>query len=625
MIVEELVARLGFKASGSSDVRKFLADLKKTRDELKQLQSASKEMKFSFGRAAYRDLDRATASAKSYRRELERASRVRPGRSERGGGRIGADYSPGHSVAERIPHRSGPRGSVTGGVVAGNLITSVVRDAAKVVVKPLITFANEETARKQLSLTAGVPEDQVAKDFEEFRRVAPDLGVAPKKMLEVINGYVAAGLTYEQGKAAAIPTVKTAKAGFANVDDVTKSGIAAINNLAIPAEKLGAAFDIMLTSGKSGEIELKDLANVLPETAAAAQNAGYKDLEGLTKLTAQLQFAKKGTSSAGEAATNASNYFGKVFAEVTIKAFKEAGIDIVKKIKENEKNGVNASDTVLAEAEKYSKGDPFKMKELFGDVQAGAFLQQALKHKDAIAANIAEVNKTAPGSVDADFKAVMDRLAGSVERFSAAVDRLAGRSGEAGSAVAKQVVDESTGILKTVEDIWVRLRKGVQPAASPVEDMDKRLRELNGVADPPDPSAPKPAPKLQPKLDPAPIARPDFLAEREAKNNALLRGSFSPGFGKVAAMPTMTMPQLGAPEQRMDWTKRGAEKAGDTITNNTDTGNDHRTQTVNIHQTVNDQAQVAQAAATAAKNAISSMGASIVKGSTASTGASTAP
>jgi TP901 family phage tail tape measure protein len=597
MILEELIARIGFRSTGNAEAKRFISDIQKMRDELKKLQSTSKGLNISFGARASKDLDRATASARNYRRELERANKVRPGRSGGGGGRVGPGYVPGRSVEDRMPHRGGR--SVAGGVLAGNLLTGIVRDTARIVAKPLITFANEETARKQVSLTAGVSEDRVSKDFEEFRKIGPQLGVAPKKLLEVVNGYVAAGLTYAEGVKAAIPTVKAAKAGSADIDDVTKAGVASINNLGIKAEDIGKAFDIMLASGKSGQIELKDLASVLPETAAAAQNAGYKDLPGLTKLTSQLQFARKGTSTAGEAATNASNFFGKVFAEVTIKAFKEAGIDIVKKIKEGEKKGINASDVTLAEAKKYAKGDPFKMKELFGDVQAGAFLQQMLKNEEGVKANIEEVNKTAPGSVDKDFATMMDRLAGSAEKLSAAFDRLMGRVGEYGSGAAKQIADESAGMLGTADEIQARARLGWQPAeAMTPEQMEKRLLELN----------------------PTPLS----TSAKDFRNRfgAARPSSVTPSF--MRPQPTgLTAPTLGSLANRMDWTKQGADRAGTTITN-TNTGNDQRTQSVTVNQTVNGVAGVAASAAAGAKEGLASMGASIVKANSIPTGGGTA-
>ena len=94
------------------------------------------------------------------------------------------------------------------------------------------------------------------------------------------------------------------------------------------------------------------------------------------------------------------------------------------------------------------------------------------------------------------------------------------------------------------------------------------------------------------------------------------------GFG---ATGSMTSPSFGSTGDRMGWLSQGAAKGAGVTNNYENTGNDQRTQSVHISQTVNGVPGVASAAAEGAKSGLASMGASIVKANTAATGASTAP
>ena len=107
-------------------------------------------------------------------------------------------------------------------------------------------------------------------------------------------------------------------------------------------------------------------------------------------------------------------------------------------------------------------------------------------------------------------------------------------------------------------------------------------------------------------------------------------GGMSLGYGNLGSTAD-NAPSFGAGTfgigggQGTEWMKQSMQQATSNITNNTNVGNDQRTQSVHISQTVNGVPGVASAAAEGAKSALSSMGASVVKGNTAATGASTAP
>ncbi|SOR30288.1 protein of unknown function [Methylorubrum extorquens] len=75
----------------------------------------------------------------------------------------------------------------------------------------------------------------------------------------------------------------------------------------------------------------------------------------------------------------------------------------------------------------------------------------------------------------------------------------------------------------------------------------------------------------------------------------------------------------------LDWANKSASQTVQNITNNTNTGNDQRQQSVTVNQTVNGVPGVAQAAAQGTMNALSSLGPSITKTNLTPTGSMTAP
>lgn len=607
MVIEELVGRLALKFTGGNDSRKFISDLAKARAELEKFKGSAKGFKVDFKASGVdrlrRDLGRATADAVRLRKELAAAGRV----SMRGPGGRGPTTIPSRPATERMRHgRNATAGEVAGGVVAGGLISETLGEITHAIVKPFKVFASEETARKQVELTANVPADKVAADFEKMRAQARDLATSPKEMLEVMNHFLAAGLEYDTAVKSVEPTIKAAKAGSAPVADVAKAGIAAIDNLKVSADSLTKAYEIMLASGKAGQIEMKDLPGILPEALASAQKAGYKDLEGLREISAFLQFARKSTSSASEAGNNAANFYEKLFAPVTQKKFKEAGIDLEAKIKAGEKKGENAAQVALREMIKFAKGDQFKAKSLFEDKEAGSFATSSMQYQKEINSLIDEIRNTQDGMVDKDFTNVMGTLTEKFNQLAAATSQLLGVIGEAGQNFAKGTVDiASEGIAGFAGN-----------KQSPEEERRRRnLRndKLGGPISLDEPTLPIPPSFTN---DPAVVR----LMGRAKRRTLSLATPTSPGFHAPSLGNS-----FGLSGDATGWMKQGAERATSNVTNNSNVGNDQRTQSVTVTVNATGLEAVGSMAAQAVKNALSAIGSSVTKTNLTPTGSMTAP
>jgi hypothetical protein len=112
-----------------------------------------------------------------------------------------------------------------------------------------------------------------------------------------------------------LPTInKVASAYRASSGDVMSAGQAAFANLKVPADQIIFAFDAMARSGKEGAFELKDMAREFPSLTASAQALKMSGVDGVAKLAAALQIARKGASDGSEAATNTANLMQKVIS-----------------------------------------------------------------------------------------------------------------------------------------------------------------------------------------------------------------------------------------------------------------------------------------------------------------------
>ena len=95
-----------------------------------------------------------------------------------------------------------------------------------------------------------------------------------------------------------------ANATGAEMDDIAATAAAMKDNLAIDPADFQRGFDVLVSQGKAGSIELKELATLLSGLAPSfAAFQGGKGVQGLADLGAAFQVARKGFGSAAEAST----------------------------------------------------------------------------------------------------------------------------------------------------------------------------------------------------------------------------------------------------------------------------------------------------------------------------------
>lgn len=223
---------------------------------------------------------------------------------------------------------------------------------------------------------------------------------------------------------AMLPAInRVATAYKASSDDVARAGQAAFMNLKVPAAEVGAAFDAMASAGKAGAFELKDMAKEFPSLTASAQALKMNGVDGVAKLAAALQIARKGAADGSEAATNTANLMQKVISQETTKKFKKLGIDIRGELKKVQKEGGDIFEWISGAVNRATKGDLSKIGDLFEDAQVQKFLRPLLQ-------NLAEYRKIrdaalkASGETEKDFAERIKTAEAGMTRFKSAVQNL---------------------------------------------------------------------------------------------------------------------------------------------------------------------------------------------------------
>ena len=235
---------------------------------------------------------------------------------------------------------------------------------------------------------------QISKHTNQFR---PDI-------IEGLSVLVASGV--DPTKALDYMNVigKTATAEQAAIVDISKTAFSVTDNLKVPVSQLGKTMDILAQAGKEGRFELKDMAGEFPGLTASASMLGMKGVPAVAQLGAALQVAMKGSKDASEAANNLQNFMQKLSAPQTMKNFSEKfGVDIKKVINNAVQEGKDPILEVMKTVQQVTGGDPFKLSEIFQDMQVLNFIKPMMKNLQEYE-RIKRSALSATGIVDSDYQ-----------------------------------------------------------------------------------------------------------------------------------------------------------------------------------------------------------------------------
>lgn len=293
---------------------------------------------------------------------------------------------------------------------------------------PVIQAGNFEEKLIDFANLAEIDRERVVQLKQELNALRALTGQSNSQLLEGVATYVGKGMDLDAALAALPATGRAAKATKSQFDEMANSGYAVMDNLGVAPDKLRQAFDIMAKSGKEGSFELAAMARKFPEITAGAKALKMDGVDAVASLSAALQIAMKSAGSEDQAATNMTNFLGKITAPDTVKKFRKFGVDVEKEMRIALERGADPLEHMLLVIKKMTDGDAFKMGELFADKQVLDFLRAMIPNMEEYQRIKAEA-LGADGVIDADYERVMQGFNEETRQLKNSVAALLGASG----------------------------------------------------------------------------------------------------------------------------------------------------------------------------------------------------
>jgi hypothetical protein len=261
---------------------------------------------------------------------------------------------------------------------------------------------NQQEAFTEFQNLTGADDDRISRLRSELSGLRDVTKQSVDEMLEALGVLVGKGMDLEDALGALPSTARAAFATDTGSDEMGAAGFALYDNLNVAPGQLEKAYDIMAKGGKEGGFELDAMARKFPEITAGARALKMEGLDAVAELTAALQIAMKSAGSEDQAATNLSNFLGKLTSPETVRRFAKAGVSIEKELENALANGVSPMEHMMGIISDLTGGDALKMGELFGDKQVLDFLRAMIPNMEEYG-RIRDAAFGAEGVVDADL------------------------------------------------------------------------------------------------------------------------------------------------------------------------------------------------------------------------------
>lgn len=326
-------------------------------------------------------------------------------------------------------------------------------------------YADIEDRVAGIAVNADKGLEAVQPTMQKLRVVAQDTKQSFDTVMSGLDTLVAGGRSLEESLSF-LPSVSlTAKASRSYIADIASTADAVGASFDIAGGQMQQAFDMMVTGGKLGKFELKDMAQFMPRLAPAFAALGYKGTEGLGKLVAMLQTVRMQAGSSGEAATYLENVLNKMYSEDTAKRFDKFGVDLPKALNKARKEGKDVLEVFLDMTQLALKGDLTNITRLFGDAEMQKGVRALIMLREEQAKLNAEINN-AKGSALADFNAQVDLSKNKIQELSNNWDAFMANVG--------------SGVATVVNPVLAKINKGLsenQAADKALEGLDVEQRE----------------------------------------------------------------------------------------------------------------------------------------------------
>ena len=231
------------------------------------------------------------------------------------------------------------------GVVGGAL-------AALSFMAPIQQAAAWDAQLRDIAITAGktgtAVEQMIGETGKRYEKLALDVGQKSETLAKGAQLLIAAGMN-DKLIDQLMPTIgRVSTAAGAAVEDASKTAFALSETLKIKPEEMELALAKLVTAGKLGRFEFKNMASEFPGLTAQMAKLGVTGMEAVNFLGASLQTAMLGTDDPSQAANNLKNFLTKINAPEAIKKFeKELKVDVVGVMTDATAKGINPVEAVI--------------------------------------------------------------------------------------------------------------------------------------------------------------------------------------------------------------------------------------------------------------------------------------
>lgn len=217
---------------------------------------------------------------------------------------------------------------------------------------PIQQAAAWDAQMRDIAITAGKTGGEVEKMIGEisdrYQKLALETGQRSAEIAKGAQLLVASGM--DAGLIDKLmPTIaRVATAANATLEDTSKTAFALSDTLKIAPDQMEQALGKLVTAGKLGRFEFKNMAAEFPALTNQMAKFGITGMEAVESLGASLQIAMLGTANPSEAATNLKNFLTKINAPEAIKKFeKELKVDVTGVMTDAAAKGINPVEAVI--------------------------------------------------------------------------------------------------------------------------------------------------------------------------------------------------------------------------------------------------------------------------------------
>lgn len=365
------------------------------------------------------------------------------------------------------------------GIAAGAVATGAIAVGTTAVKN----FAAFEREMGRIGTTAGATVAETVKASDDVQALSKRFALPLEEAVSGLDTLTASGMDLDQAMAFLPSVLATAQASGAAVSDIANTAQKASSALKIEAGDLQKAFDIMVSGGKAGQFELKDMAASIPTLANSFANLGYSGQEGLQKLIAILQTLREDTGSAGQAATQAQNIFAKMFSQETEKNFSDFGVNIRDEVDKAVKAGEGAIEAYVRISRRVMADNPTaKLVDLFADQEFQLGMQSLMTSADSYEKFLNAVNGgEVDGTVFRDLERFTTDTTASIQRLSSSWDSFMKSLGGAIAPTASGALDKLTNEISHQDAVERTGEAGLQLSRTAVVDGFERAERCSGA------------------------------------------------------------------------------------------------------------------------------------------------